>query len=359
MSNFQWDPAQDQTYTATDGSQTVMTPTIDKFAGKSFTMDAEEQTLELLLPRATEVTAFSWGKKTSQPAQTTNIKISQGTFRISCPYWTGDDIGDSLVCNEDYKDTTNITLSGNGRLEFYNFMRITLGLPNGGSSDFNCNVNISDNSSLLIESAGLVTINSNLHINDKAEFKVFTESLNMGVDVKEGEQIVVSGTPDPVSEYSFFFQGVASPLSPVKVTSTTFKESSVSKFMSPNIFFLYNSIEDNARVFINTDSYDGSGVSLSKGSPELTIGPVNNASVFDLTPGNVTYPEGMFNFIKNNEVNNGLLTLSTNSNNGFGFQQMLSMKMIYINGSPATKEIEFNNDYSSKPGYMIIKLRNI
>ncbi|WP_439412223.1 hypothetical protein [Enterobacter ludwigii] len=76
MSNFHWDPAQDQTYTATDGSQTVTTQTIDKFAGKSFTMDAKERTLELQLSRATEFTAFSWGKKTSHPPQTTNVNIS-------------------------------------------------------------------------------------------------------------------------------------------------------------------------------------------------------------------------------------------------------------------------------------------
>lgn len=43
MSNFMWDPTQNQTYTTANGSQRVTTHTLSKNAGTSFTMDAPEQ----------------------------------------------------------------------------------------------------------------------------------------------------------------------------------------------------------------------------------------------------------------------------------------------------------------------------
>lgn len=120
-------------------------------------------------------------------------------------------------------------------------------------------------------------------------------------------------------------------------------------------------IEENAKVFISTDNYTeySESVSLSKGTPELTVSPLNNEFVFDLISGSVTYPEGMFNFIKNDGKNAGVLTISTNNSNRFGFEYMLQQKVIYINDSPARSSADFETDFITKPSYMIIKLRNI
>lgn len=98
---------------------------------------------------------------------------------------------------------------------------------------------------------------------------------------------------------------------------------------------------------------------LSKGSPELTIAPLYNDFVFFLSPESIGYPEGMFNFIKNDGKNTGSLTISTNNNNRFGFEYLLQQKMIYINAAPAFSPAEFDVDFTTKTGYRIIKIRNI
>ncbi|MEI9745953.1 hypothetical protein [Enterobacter ludwigii] len=98
---------------------------------------------------------------------------------------------------------------------------------------------------------------------------------------------------------------------------------------------------------------------LSKGSPALSIAPLNNDFVFVLSPESIGYPEGMFNFIKNDGKNTGRLTISTNNSNRFGFEYMLQQKMIYINDTPVLSSAEFEMDFTTKPGYMLIRFRNI
>ncbi|HHA1934328.1 hypothetical protein ACEV60_26845 [Enterobacter ludwigii] len=370
MSKFQWDPTQDQTYITADGSQTVTTQTIDKVAGKSFNMNAMEQTLELQLPMPTKPTVFCWGKSSGAYGKTTNINISQGVFRVICPDWQGTNVDNSyaLLSNEDYRNTTNITLLGNSRLELINFNDIQLAaLDDGNLSDFTCNIKIIEDSLFSINGSDIVSILSNIEISDNAEFQIISSQLQLGMK-GVGERLVVNGTPDPAAEYSLLFDSTSFKPSQGQIVSTTFKGDSVSKLISKNITFEDNLIEDNAKVYIQTDNYNYTGlfdsdisINIGSGSAELTIAPIkDNDYVFDLQfPIDEPYPEGMFNFIKNDAINNGKLILSTNSNNGFGFQQMLSMKMIYINGAPATKELEFNNEYESIKGYMVIKLRNI
>ncbi len=72
---FQWNPREDQSYTARDGSQRI-TGTFNKACGKSFTMDAANQRLALDIDMGRESV---WGGRcTSRTA----INVLDGTLNI-------------------------------------------------------------------------------------------------------------------------------------------------------------------------------------------------------------------------------------------------------------------------------------
>ncbi|AHE73594.1 hypothetical protein [Enterobacter ludwigii] len=355
MSKFHWDPTQDQTYTTADGNQTIKTQTIDKVAGKSFTMNAMEQTLEINLLLSQPTTVFRWGVGGSLAA--TNIDILQGTCRITCqPESSSNDA--ALYMNDEYDSKTNVSTAGTGALELIGFDEVNFSEDGQhGTTDFSCNVSATGNSHILIKGCDIVTILSNLTIQDTASIDIYTSELQFGGGF--GQEVIISGTPDT---HSFYFDSSAfSNNNTGMISSIFFKGNSITKAISKSMAFSDNFIEENAKVFIETDYYTSTKtVSLGKGTPGLSILPLNKKFVFDLdVQSSVIYPEGMFNFLKRDGKNEGVLTMSTNSNNGFGFEQMLSRKMIYINDSPATTSVEFDNIYSETNGNMIIKLRNI
>ncbi|MFZ4218437.1 hypothetical protein ACEV6Q_11340 [Enterobacter ludwigii] len=359
MSKFQWDPTQDQTYKTADGSQTVTTKTIDKLAGKSFTMDAMEQTLELQIQPPLD-RQFFWAKPPGQVGDTVNIKILQGTFRINGK--KEDDVsGPVFYSNEDYYHSTAISTEGDGRLEFIGFNSINFASfeREGAHSDRSCTINMSDDSCILINNCDIVNILSGLKINNKSSFIIYASMLQMDL----GQNVVIAGSPDAAG-CSFLFDSTHSLTGDSKATisSISFKENSISQIVTKELEFSDCLIEENARVFISTDSYTGytDSVSLSRGTPELNISPLNNKYVFDIfgiLDGKIKYPEGCFNFITSDGENKGTLRLSVSDPGAFGFGVLLDKKIIYIDDRPATKA-ELIDEYSEMPGFITVRLTN-
>lgn len=354
MSKFQWDPTQDQTYTTADGSQMVLTPTLSRNAGASFTMNAMEQTLSLELHHPTKPGPqwYQWGDEGNWLTKT-NINVTAGTFRV-----TGNGANSALAT--DGETTVNVFTSGTGCLAFTNLEILNFGAELGNDESFS-SVNTTGESSILVNDCGVVNIESNVYISEFSRVEI--KSPNLNITNYSNQNFIISSQPNGLGEYSFLYEmDLTYPTFPndTFLGSIIFKSNSKSKLQAKTIRIGSHLLEDNASVIINTDNYSCMNTTnLSKGSPELTIGPLYNDFVFDLSPESIGYPEGMFNFIKNDGKNTGSLTISTNNNNRFGLEYMLQQKMIYINAAPAFSSAEFDVDFTTKTGYMIIKLRNI
>lgn len=348
MSNFQWDPTQDQTYSS-ESSQIVLTPTLSRNEGASFTMDAEECILDLKLhnPVNPDNYRYVWGDSgDSEGARETNVHVMAGTFRVSAQ---------GIDCMLETGGETDVSTLGHGCLEFTD-----LGALNFGTEGENLgSINTKEESSILVHQCGIVNILSDVAISDYSRIEIKSPSLCIS---NTETRFTVSSQPKESDKYSLLYEmDNYADESDSFLGSIIFQRNSTSKFQAKSINVRKHTLENNARVLIKTDTYSCSGsTTLRTGAPELTIAPLNNEFVFDIQgmlTGNVKYPEGCFNFITTNGGNKGTLRLSADYANGFGFSILLQKKIIYIDDSPATAE-KLAPDYAEMPGFITVRLQN-
>ncbi|KAB1581176.1 hypothetical protein [Serratia marcescens] len=363
MSNFQWDPTQDQTYTTADGDQAVFTHTLDKCLGTAFTMNAVEQTLELQLQKpCTPIEpggSFYWGiqdpKRKYTGGEITNIQILEGTLEIKGLGQQVLDLSNLLHTSE---NITHITTSGYGVLAFSDLAGLNFDSNTAGDdSEVYSRLSISGNSLLSIKNCDIVNLDTDTRLTEFGRFEISCGTLEIS---KESSAIfIVASQPNDTDKYSFLCE--TTDATPTDIGSIIFKGNSSSKIRASSVVFSSHLIEDNAKLRLEVDDYRTAGtINLSDGATELTIAPHSSDSVFDIfgmLDGKVKYPEGCFNFITRDGGNKGTLRLSADLANGFGFSILVEKKIIYIDDRPATDK-ELAPDYAEMPGFITVRLKN-
>lgn len=364
MSNFQWDPAKDQTYTTADGTQAVFTHTIDKCLGTSFTMNAVEQTLTLQLQKPCtplDVDFFHWGikdpKRSYTGSEVTSIEVLEGTLEIKGLGQQAEfDTDNVLYANE---NMTLISTSGYGALVFSDFSELNLAAERDDSEVYG-KINVAGNSLVSIKNCDLVNIYTDTHI---SEFGTMEISCNQfAFDSASDAIFVVASQPDAPNKYSFLCEisGTIDPSHINNIGSMIFKGNSTSKICTTRVDFASHLMEDNAKLRIEVDDYSQAGtINIGAGTPEIIIAPYSKGFVFDILEmlSDDNYPQGLFNFITRDGMNKGTLRLSASEANGFGFDSLIKKGIIYIDDAPA-KIDQLMSDYIDAPGFITVRVRS-
>ncbi|KAB1583314.1 hypothetical protein [Serratia marcescens] len=350
MSDFIWDPTTNQTYTSEYGTQDVNTDTINKDPGTSFIMNAPGNKLTLKVENVD--TVFSWGGPDFAAGPVSEVNIYQGEFHIVALGDTTNLISERLVIG------ANLTTSGSGCLEIENIPQIHA--PYTGYT-----LNISEESRAIIKDSYQLYILTPITLSDRATLEIYAGTLRLGY-----KENIISSTPKTLDGYSLIFssRGLSpefTAVSYVSISNLTLCKNSRTKIangwiggdhatgvITPEI-----KVKDNAQLHIETDYYTISQLVIGAGSPKITISPYNGEFTFDLIKG--TYRnKGLFNFITNNNICNGTLTISTNNNTSFGIAYMIAKEMIYIDGMPVHLQNDYEIDFRVKPGYLTIKIKH-
>lgn len=323
MSNFTWNPNEDQNYIEAYGSSAVNGVDFGKRPGKSFTMNAPDEVLTLQYSNANptkksqsdDETFVNWiwgayGGLYDEALPDTKINIRAGELVIDGLNNKADDSYSALAIDNTDTPPTIVTIGPSGKLTLKNICTLT---GNNLTSETNTKIDITGDGELSF------TVDSNVVKLKKMSFV----DLTCPIHVKDDSKLKID------AHQIFAYSSIA-------LSHGSDMQLTASKISLNNFSFI--KVSDNATCTLLIDDsikIANSGcfiLNTGEASINIPASPTTNLSVFDFMPATTQLPKGIFDFLDDGRGNQSTLSLSVL--NAFQMAALKEGGFIAINGEP-------------------------